>query len=218
MVKKALLLFGLFHILLLIQSCCGSETYEYYSVSDLTLTNVGKFDLIDRQDSAAINWDEYAIKMNFDTQKYAHLLNGFRAGNAAYAFQCDEELFIEIHHKIVRAEVTSNVAIDSEHTSGELINELFTPYSVIKTCIDNGGSFDDDCAVNQLEVYGTLEEVLNKSFTQNAYMNLQGSNDVVNILTLASPPDYTGFLKFYVTLEFENGLVLTDSTQTVKFN
>ncbi len=143
---------------------------------------------------------------------------GLRAGNSAYAFQCDEVLYLEIQHKIVRAEVTCNADIDSEHPSGELINELLIPYRVIKTCIDNGGSFDEGCADNQLEVYGTLEEVLNKSFTQNSYMNLKGANDVVNILTLTSPPDYTGFLKFYVTLEFENGLVLTDSTQTVKFN
>ena len=212
---KAIFIIGLYQIAILIQSCCDGNQYEFYYVNDFNIVNIHKHDLTIQSDSTTIDYQDFSINLDFLTEKYAQLINSSRFGNEVYAFDCDDELLYKIKNKITKIEIVSNQDFDDSHPTGSLLNDYFIPYRLIKTCIENGGDFES-CAENQFEFFNTLEEAFNRSFTQSSHIDLSNSYNEINILDLIKKPDFNGFLKFIIELEFEDGMILIDSTKVIK--
>jgi hypothetical protein len=210
---RIILIIGLYQILILIQSCCNGNN-EFYNVKSFKIESFHKQNITVLADSAAISYEDYMLSINFITEKYSQLKRKLNLGNTAYALDCDENLF-EMQNKISEIKITSNVAFSDINPAGSSLNSYFIPYRLIKTCFDNGGTFEK-CTEKQYNFYNTLEDVFNNSFTQNSYLNKSNNYDEMDILELDKKPDYKGFMRFYIELKFKDGKILTDSTNIIK--
>lgn len=216
-VVKSLTVISLIYGIAIIQSCCDNPTTQYYQVKIFTINNFNLNSFDEVLENSSIDYSSYSIRIQFDIELLSKTTNGLISSLVAQS--CDDDLILKPHNIVKKAEISATSDFNEDYLRGSSLNYLFKYKRLIKECIENGGG--NSCGENQLqfEFNNSLEDVINNSFSRNDYYNsIDTRFTTLNLATLKEQPTLSDSLQFIFTLTLEDGQVLSDTTEYVKFN
>ena len=201
-------------------SCCPDVVYIHYGINNIELKLMNKETLEILNDSAIINYQQYSIDYKLFTEEYAQELNQNTLSiyNNLYATSCPPSPQYRIQNRIIGIEITCDKDFDSEHPKGSDISELFSPYGISGICLESGGNFTN-CAEYRLKYGGSFVSILNEAISLEAHwenVDSINNNDHREILVLDKKPEQSDYMRFTITLEFEDGKKISDGTNVVQ--
>ncbi|MTI21246.1 hypothetical protein E1176_09460 [Fulvivirga sp. RKSG066] len=210
---------GLINAAAIIQSCCDDPPVENFELTEMNISNFNPITLDKIEEGSGINYSEYSIRILFDIEILAQVTPSAGIYNSALAYDCDDDIIPQLNNRILDANIFATSDFDSTHPEGSPLNDLFEYHRVIKECVENGGAFEQ-CGENQSEFSfnNNLVDIINNSFSNNDYYNsLDTRFTYLNLAVLDAEP-ITSATQFILRLTFENGQVLSDTTEQVIFN
>ncbi len=186
------------------------EHIDYFELSKLNIKNVhltykavepncGTGEYLAINDNAVNNndtivWNAWGIEIKFPEILLVSGLKNTSFITSAYA--ATYAGLPELANKIVEVEISSNSKFDTTAANENLSKYFLAYYN------------------NEKSIQPSLVEAFNKEIAPSAY---NGGTICYNsnFLTLKKAPNATFTGKFYLTLRFEDGTVLKDSTRTI---
>lgn len=216
---RAVLIIVLINVVAIVQSCCNDPFIQRFEISSLKMSNVEMAQLSELSPGASVEFSSFALKLNFEIVLLARATPLPSIFNSAYAFKCDEGIVPQINNHVKEAQLTSTSDFDAAHPSGSSLINLFEYRRVIKECVDNGNE-PTDCGEDQYDFTFNkiLEDIINNSFAQYGYYNSLNSNFTdLNLAILKHEPSNKDPMQFVLKLIFEDGCVISDTTEFVIF-
>jgi hypothetical protein len=210
--------FATFHIVAIFQSCCDDPPVENFKITEMRVVNVNTTTLEEIDRGAGINHLEYSMRISFDIEIFAQAIPNSGMLNSALAFSCDDDIIPQLNNRIRDANIFATSDFDAAHPRGTPLNDLFEYRRVIKDCVESGGGLEQ-CGENQSEFSdNNLVQIINSSFSINDYYNsLHAGFTDLNLAVLNVEPSISK-TRFLLQLVFENGQIMTDTTENVIFN
>ncbi|MDM8161104.1 hypothetical protein QUH73_14865 [Labilibaculum sp. K2S] len=166
-----------------------SDRFEINSFKAEITTINGMYELSEKK---SIKWEDFAIQLSFKT-KEVYALHSVGLGKTCYAARSAEP---ELRNKILKATIQASSKYNDILQRSNLDEILIPKVAGLERSI----SLTEACEFMASSSYSNSN---NDEFYHGGYFRL----------TQSPNSDFTG--KFYISLEFEDGSILQDSTQTV---